>query len=203
MNLIQDYVSAMTDEATNWLGCGNKKSLDPAAKACFAEIVTYEGGNLSNEAWCAKFVWMVLNKMCILFGMLNPIKKTASTIDLKAQAEKRNIPVDRTPAPGCIFFRYRTGGGHVGMVTEVVQDIEFRTIEGNSDNQVKQGKHSLSEAEYYFIHVETLFEGKSLYLGLGDTYYYLTAAGVFAWWLFTYFKYDPVKKLGLSDKKKL
>lgn len=173
-NPIEDFPTAFVKEALNWVGCTEVKS--SPKYACFVEIVTYQGKELSLEAWCAKFVWMILDKVSKKFGKFTPLKYNASTIQMKKDAQAKGIAVDKTAVPGSIMFKYRDGGGHVAIVSSV-DGNKFQTIDGNSSDKVQVVKRTITETDYYFIHVEKLFENNMLIMGLG-TNWVLAAAGL-------------------------
>jgi uncharacterized protein (TIGR02594 family) len=174
MSLIQDFPTALINEAQKWLGCRENKNT-PNRSACVDQIKSYGGGEPTNEPWCAQYVSMVLDRTCIRFAALNPLIKSKSTIALKNDAEKKNIAVDRVPSPGSIFFKYRDSGGHVGFVVEV-NGNQFKTIEGNINDKVDWGKRNLTTEKYYFIHIEQRFSGKKIIAGLDPIYYIAGAA---------------------------
>lgn len=158
MNLIQQFPDIFISEALNFVGCEEPKSKKLATQ-CFIDIITYDGHDLSTDAWCAKFVWYILDKTCKKIKKTNPLKYTASTLAMKKDAESKNIQVDREPAEGSIMFKYRTGGGHVGIVSHYDKATgKFDTIDGNHSDKVAAVKRQLDETKYYFIHVEKLFK---------------------------------------------
>jgi hypothetical protein len=144
------FSSALIKKGELWLGC--KELQSAGASACLNEITRYYNGKDTNEAWCAKFVWMVVDLCARDFRMKNLLVKTAST---GVMVSTKSIPVDSTPAPGCVFYKTRPGGGHVGFVKEITTGNKLITLEGNMKNKVGWGSHANYEG-YKFIHTEKM-----------------------------------------------
>lgn len=147
------FSNALIKKGELWLGC--KELAKTGSSPCLNEITEYYNGKQTNEPWCAKFVWMVVDKCSKDFRIKNFLPKTASTLTMVNTAESKGIRVDKTPAPGCIFFKTRTGGGHVGFVSQVTAQNVLITLEGNKSNSVAWGKHT-NLSGYRFIHVEEM-----------------------------------------------
>ena len=64
---------AIKIEAEKWLGC-------KTGQKCLTEIRSlYNDKNITNDAWCALFVWTMTNEACKKLGIENPLKQTATT----------------------------------------------------------------------------------------------------------------------------
>ena len=140
-------------EAANWLGC-------KSGQKCLTEIRRlYNEKSITNDAWCALFVWTMTNEACKKLGVSNPLKQTKSTAVMLSEA-KKTLRTDNTPSKGSVFYTTRTGGGHVGFVLNV-EGNKFYTIEGNTTNS--SGEYGVFEKtrdtktkDYQFIHLEDL-----------------------------------------------
>ena len=101
----------------------------------------YYGREVSGNAypWCMVFV-----QWCYAHAGFPLDYKSAGCLDVwnHYKAAGKNVA---TPAPGDIWIRTRTGGGHTGIVYEVNGNT-FSTIEGNSGDQVKINHHTIGEA---------------------------------------------------------
>lgn len=176
INPIQDFPTTFVKNALDYSGC-TEPQRKSEAPACYVEIVTYNGKELSLEAWCAKFVWFIFDKTSKQFGVKNPLKYTASTKAMKADAQTKNIRVDKKASPGSIFFKYRDGGGHVGIVSSV-DGKYIQTVEGNHNDKVASVRRNYTSETYYFIHVEDLFVYNRLIFGINSKYALIAAAGI-------------------------
>lgn len=135
-----------------------QRNCNKAGKETCAALIRQEffGQNSYGTPWCAMFVWVVADEV---FGESNPLLKTASTVAMRNAARANDeLIVDKKPALGSVFFRYRTGGGHVGYVVKIDSNNDsITTIEGNSSNAV--GGRSYKKSQYAgwdFIHVESV-----------------------------------------------
>ena len=98
---------------------------------CIDKINSYYGA-VNNDAYCTKFAWVCVNIACEELGLPNLLPKSANGDDMIARSDKSQIPVDRTPTPGCIFRRNSSGGGkHTGIVVWG-DEANMYTIEGNT-----------------------------------------------------------------------
>lgn len=145
------FATALVKKSELWLGCAEERA---NRSACVDEIHVYYNGKVTAEAWCAKFVYMITDLCAKDFGIKNLLPRTASTLTMVNTAPKNRLRVDTIPAPGSIFFKTRTGGGHVGIV-KAVEGSTIITVEGNKNNKVEYGKHS-NTAGYKFIHTEEM-----------------------------------------------
>jgi hypothetical protein len=100
------------------------------------------------------------NEACKKLGVDNPLIQTASTATLLSNA-KKNLRVDSDAGVGSIFYKTRTGGGHVGFVLEV-DGNKITTIEGNTtpDGGGAEGVYKkirdTAKEKFQFIHLEDL-----------------------------------------------
>jgi len=147
-----NFTTGLVRKAELWLGC--KELTTVGASPCLNEITEYFNGKLTNEHWCAKFMWVVVDQTAKDFGLKTQLPKTASTSTMVSQAPKKGLRVDTVPAPGSIFYRTREGGGHVGLIIEV-RNGTIKTIEGNTSNSVAYRTHSKLSG-YRFIHTEEM-----------------------------------------------
>ena len=96
-----------------------------------------DSSKIGNEAYCAQFVFVVLYRAFEEGGynpaILNKIKTAGAKLTM-TNSEKNGIKVNKTPAPGSIFYKLPTTSGttgHVGIVIGVFND-RIHTIEGNT-----------------------------------------------------------------------
>ena len=147
---------AILKEAEKWLGC---KETSSNRSVCVDEIQKLYNNKVTADAWCAKFVWAMTNEACKKLGIKNPLIQTASTATLLAEA-KKTLRTDATPGVGSIFYTTRTGGGHVGFVTKIINETQFETIEGNTNTGGSDGvwnkTRNTKTQTYQFIHLEDL-----------------------------------------------
>ena len=89
---------------------------------------------LHPSPWCAAFAWGMLEDACREFGLRNPVRPTASSHKLLAEANRLSARA-ADPGPGYIFGIDHGGGkGHCGIVVEVDGDT-ICTIEGNTKSE--------------------------------------------------------------------
>jgi hypothetical protein len=144
-------------EAEKWLGCTETKQ---NRSACVDEIHKAFNPNWagSPDAWCAKFVWTMVEAATKKLNVPNPLFKSASTVQM---LNKTNLRKDDKSAKGSIFFIERScaggGCGHVGFVERVDGNI-IHTIEGNTGGPegVYRQKRDTSKQKFTFIHIEDL-----------------------------------------------
>jgi hypothetical protein len=100
---------AILKEAEKWLGCTETSR---HRSSCIDEIHKQfsAGWNGSPDAWCAKFVWSMTEIATKKLEILNPLHKSASTVQM---LNKTDLRKDSEPAKGSIFFisRVCAGGG--------------------------------------------------------------------------------------------
>ena len=152
------YGDEIVNQARAKIGC---KELKSNAAACIYDMRTEIGLPQANEPWCAVFVLYCVQRASWRFGQISPFNKTASSINIVAQAKAKGMRIDKKPAKGSLFFYPRIGGGHIGIVDSVrVDGKAFYTFEGNHNNQVSTVERTLSGQNYQFIHVEDLIKYK-------------------------------------------
>lgn len=107
------------------------------------DIIEFGFGNnncSSSQPWCAAFVRYVFDKAGKPLGT-----KTNLALGLKDYFKDNYVFYTAEqrikPQPGDLYFKERTGGGHVGIVVEVNEDGSIVTVDGNSSNQVLSKKH--------------------------------------------------------------
>lgn len=138
-----------------------------------------------NEAYCAKFVSVVLKEAFDKMGAKSPVY-SAGARDLLNQAKAKGIRIDRTPSAGAFFYKAPVSPkytGHVGIVYENIDGNKFKTIEGNATDPVtkKEGVVSMlrsisSDPTLRIAHVEDFLDfNPTLYAGSDATKYLLIA----------------------------
>lgn len=96
------------------------------------------------DAYCAKFVTIVLDEAFKKFNAKNPIvtARAATMLDL---AVRNLIPITDEPNVGSIFYKKSSApgaSGHVGIVVKNIDGVKFATIEGNAPDP-KTGKEGV------------------------------------------------------------
>lgn len=123
---------------------------------CIDELKSQFGKEVLGTPWCAEFVSVVVKTSCDKLHIKNLLPYTRSTASMLDGAKKNGLLVNSTPAVGSVFYRTRSGGGHVGIVVKIT-DTGIITIEGNSNDQVKGRSYSYTEiASWKFIHTEEM-----------------------------------------------
>lgn len=98
-----------------------------------------------NFAWCVAFIYFCFEQAAAGLGSSNPMIKTAGVLNHWNRAKEKGIArilakdAIANPSlikPGQIFVIAigSKGLGHSGLVTEVLADGRFKTIEGNSND---------------------------------------------------------------------
>jgi hypothetical protein len=95
--------------------------------------------------WCAAFVcwdmreWLRTPEGIAYLGPKKPEEwrlRDPSAFGALGWARARKLSIGRSPSAGAIvvfdFNGPKSGGGHIGLVSEVLTDGRFRTIEGNT-----------------------------------------------------------------------
>lgn len=123
--------------------------------------------NKRSEAYCAKFVSVVLKEAFGKLGAKSPVY-SAGARDLLNQAKAKGIRVDRNPSSGAFFYKAPVNPkytGHVGIIYENIDGDKFKTIEGNAYDPVskKEGVVSIlrsmsSDPSLRAVHVEDYFD---------------------------------------------
>jgi hypothetical protein len=113
----------------------------------------HSAGQRDGEAWCAYFMEGVY---CEAYPERNEeLRKlfSASAVRTYENFEKAGFKVGRIPHPGdlVIWQRYVAGEkkwqGHAGIVTQVVNENRFKTIEGNTNSGGSREGDSVQEKE--------------------------------------------------------
>lgn len=147
-----DFANYIIDEAFRWLKRDCKEhSATPNQSVCVNEIK----GRVTNEDWCALFVWRCVNDAANKSGAYNPLQNTPSTRTMLAAAQKRGVRITTTPEFGSVFFRPRgEGKGHMGIVCGLISNNMY-CIEGNVSNRVAMREYDRNQLQnYVFIHVQ-------------------------------------------------
>lgn len=150
-----DFANYIIDEAAYWLMRDCKEhSSTPNQSVCVNEIK----GGVTNEDWCALFVYRCVSDAAAKSGARNPLKRTPSTRSMLQDAQQKGVRINRTPTLGSVFFRERGAGkGHMGIVTGLSATQMF-CIEGNTSNRVGMRNYILQDVaksplNYQFMHV--------------------------------------------------
>jgi hypothetical protein len=147
-----DFANYIIYEAAYWLrrDC-QEHSATPNRSICVNEIK----GRVTNEDWCALFVWRCVEDAARKGGAVNPLIHTPSTRAMLAAAQKSRVRVTTVPELGSVFFRPREGNkGHMGIVCGLDAQAMF-CIEGNVSNRVGMRKYARNALQnYLFIHVQ-------------------------------------------------
>lgn len=146
------FTNELARQAKSFLNCKEtSKNRSVCVDAIHKEFAENWGG--SAEAWCAKFVWVCVERTCKAYGVKNYISHTASTAAMLSSAKNSGLNVNRTPKPGAIMYTIKDGQGHVGIVIEVKSGSQFVTIDGNSSDMVRFNNRTLG-SQHQFIHIE-------------------------------------------------
>lgn len=111
---------------------GNNRGPDIESEAGFR-------GRPGAGAWCADYVWWVLNRAYDRFGALNPIRRTSGAKRLGKNILKaggtrlRNDGTDALPGDILILHRGPQGSwkGHAAVIKAQTKQLTLATIEGN------------------------------------------------------------------------
>lgn len=153
VRLAEDYASRLCREVT------------PNRGPCVDEIARSFNGRATNEPWCAKFAYVVLEAAARNIGRVHTtLPKTAGARDMLERARKAGLRVDRRPNVGAVGYRISSAPGSTGHIFIVKgYDQEYiYTVEGNTGpSQDSQGVwwafYEWSDIErlgMYFIHAE-------------------------------------------------
>lgn len=122
-----------------------------------------DAGLREAEPWCAELVSLVLHEAAKERGIApdkthNVVPVSRQAIGFLNHAKQYGLRVDSKPAPGCVFWRPRSGGtGHVGIVV-AVSKTNILTVEGNASGTIQRKLYDRSQiASYRFLHVEERF----------------------------------------------
>lgn len=88
-------------------------------------------------SWCMAFMYWGFDTVCEMTRKKNPLIKTGGVL---AQWNKQDskFKVFKNPQPGDIFIMdFGKGAGHTGIVTELVGNDRFHSIEGNTSADPK------------------------------------------------------------------
>lgn len=159
-DLIKSFPGTVINEAKKFLGCKEDPNR-PNRSYCVDEIKKLGGWAVTNEPWCAQFVYAVTDMACKIFKIENRLPKTKSTRFMLNNAPKNGITVNKKPNKGCIFFIPRGDNpafGHVGFVADIKGNTIY-TIEGNYKNSVGLGEREIFN-EMRFIHIHEMTDKK-------------------------------------------
>jgi|GEM_PF-6268916 len=173
------FASIIISEADRWTDC-KEQSGTPNRSDCVDTIKRYFGGETKPEPWCAEFVWMVVNQACYILGISNPLPRTKSTRVMLSRSPKAGVKVNKNPSPGCIFFKTRSGGGHVGFVASVKGNTIY-TIEGNVNDSVTWGEREIRE-DFEFIHIQNITKLPWLLRGINVFWTATALVGAYFTW---------------------
>lgn len=103
-------------------------------------------------AWCAGFATYCLHQAAVSLGRTPPLPRVFSVPRLARLARHRGrfvakpaVPQRNQIAPGSLFVVRggRHGWHHVGIVTSVVDDEVFATLEGNSNDDLQTNSYEV------------------------------------------------------------
>lgn len=133
---------------------------------CIDKVHQLYNGRILNEAYCAKFAYVVVQEACEALNIANKLPKTASALGMLQGAQKLGMAVQGLSgiAPGAVFARRTkaTGGSgwHVGLVRSW-NDDKFFTVEGNNSDRIGYFNYDWEEIksrDFWFIHTHRMSE---------------------------------------------
>lgn len=136
--------NAIVQHARQWAGRSCKETRVNGG-SCIDDLQIAYGGTTSREAYCAKFVWVVVDQACKEIGIVSTLPKTAGARDMRDRSKGR-LPMDQNFTVGSCFYRYSTApsaSGHMGIVVDVTPDALI-TVEGNNGNRIGVFENKLS-----------------------------------------------------------
>lgn len=143
-------IMPLVDIARKFLGQqenpGNKGFKDPAFDKLMRDV-----GQRDGEAWCAYFAEMVAKQA--LPSKFSDLDKyfSGSAVQTFKNFKEANYPIHVKPEVGdlVIFQNYKNGkpqwSGHAGIVSVVVGDKVFKSIEGNTNNDGSREGYEVAE----------------------------------------------------------
>lgn len=146
----------------------NLKCVEIKANAgpCIDDVQQMFSGRVIAEAYCAKFVWIVIQEACEKMYIKNRLPKTASAKGMLDGSIKNNMVVQGKNgiAPGTVFARKSGASGgsgwHVGIVHSWDND-KFYTVEGNNDDKISYFHYEwedIPKKDFWFIQTHRMSE---------------------------------------------
>lgn len=134
--------------------------------ACIDKVHELYNGRVINEAYCAKYAYVVVQEACEALNISNKLSKTASALGMLQGAQKLGMAIKGVKgiAPGAVFARRTkaTGGSgwHIGIVRSW-NDDKFFTSEGNNSDRIGYFFYDWEEIvsrEFWFIQTHKMSE---------------------------------------------
>ena len=118
---------AAADVMISELGRGETKGQNDGP-----DIDRYRGGvGHAGDPWCAALVFYDILTGCeTRLGIPCPIKRSHRALELFARCGRAGCFVNR-PMRGDVVAWTRAGGGHIGLVTRIIDEGAFESGEGN------------------------------------------------------------------------
>jgi hypothetical protein len=113
----------------------------------------HEAGQKDGEAWCAYFVEGVFSEAYPELDATFEKLFSASAVKTFENFVRYKYPTSRTPKRGdvVIWQRFKDGvrmwQGHAGIVTDVINENRFNTIEGNTNGNGSREGDSVQQKE--------------------------------------------------------
>jgi len=143
-------------EVAQWLGGQGIVEKTGKNDGPFIEFCLSRVGRIKGDAYCAAFVYTVVEVSGFIIGRdKSPLKKTGLVLAMRRDLEKFNcfhpkatITDTQTLPPGCLaIWDYGNGKGHIGFVTKgSVSSNAFETVEGNHSNKITHVTRKLTDA---------------------------------------------------------
>lgn len=133
------YENKIVEIANSYVGqqeiSGNKGFKNPAFQKKMQDC-----GWQIGQSWCAYFTELVwkeaVGKTNPLFATLDRLFSPSATGTYANFKGNAAFKTSNKPSKGAlVVWRYGNGWqGHIGIVTDVIDNVSFRTVEGNSNN---------------------------------------------------------------------
>mgnify|MGYP001167292155 FL=1 len=146
--LILDPIEEVIKQAKKYLGEQEVPKL--SNRSLKIDYWLVEAGVPVGNPWCAAFITMMGRQA---LGTAWPVTNTASVqrmVDWAKTLIAAGVWVD-TPQKGDLFVLYfdsLSRYGHVGLVTEVLNNGSFKTIEGNTNSDGSRDGYGVFEREH-------------------------------------------------------
>jgi surface antigen len=134
-------MESVIDIAKKYVGQMEKPNNGGFVDALFEAKMKATGWQIG-WAWCASFAKLCFKEAGKDIKVFNP-----SALETFKNAQKYNVPISDKPDVGSvvIFQHGNSWQGHTGIVTEVVDEKHFKTIEGNTNNDGSREGNAVCE----------------------------------------------------------